>query len=596
MEKKSGFFKKTAGLMAFLFILAFAMPVQAFYVEMPKSFAQNWQSLIADKVKSIQKVLGVKVLGEEEVNSLAPAPLENQINFIPPQGTNNQLPQNQPFADMCPGDSGDPINTDMWCFKSTGERGSAPKLVSGAPTCPAGFTAKCGPRMNQQPGNNQQNNNQQGPNGQGNQNQGGQNQGDQNQQKNQKRMMQDVKRNIKQMESGLKRLESAFKSAGSKGTAIPAEVSDKLKEARNMMEIMKAAGTPEAMQEIDLGGLNETMQSLEQSRQDIVEGAQRMDNIKRGVKSMESGLKMFESQITKLIKQKVAMPAEVTENLNKVKAIIAAVKNAKTMDEMTAAGAEDLQEAMQNLDESRGQLEMLARWPQTLKQMNSELTRLTAELKKAKTIVERLKKQEIDLSDTYVQFEAAAAKMKTVKEEAEKNVKAGGSSEVFDTIQADFFGQMEDTMQYQRVIMTMSNLGGFTANFKKIITQAQSQIRKLKAKKLEAGSAEVILNDLNNKGKEISAMLKAKPINEDDIILALEDMDALNQNFNDEISALTGVQEIMPWEQGPKQFSQTQMPSNWQQLMPQQDQNQNQTCPPCNCQQNNQGQSFPFGQ
>ncbi len=399
-------------------------------------------------------------------------------------------------------------------------------------------------------------------------------------------MMQDAKRNIKQMESGLKRLEPAFKKAEAKGTAIPAEVKDKLKEARSMLEAMKSAQTAEAMQAIDMGALNETMQSLEQSNQEIVQNAQRMDNMKRGVKGMESGLKAFESQIAKLVKQKIVIPTEVTDNLNKVKTIISAIKNAKTMDEMEAAGAEDLQEAMQNLDESRGQLEMLARWPQTLKQLNRELTRLTAELKKAKATVEKLKKKEIDLSDTYAQFEAAVAKLKTVKAEAERNIKAGGSADVFNTIQEDFFGQMEETMQYQNVIMTMSNLGRFASDFKKGIAQAQSQIRKLKAKKLESGEAEVMLNDLNNKGKEILVMLKAKPIVEDDITLALEEMEGLGQEFGDKISELTGQEDIMPWEQGPQQFKQPQMPNNWQQLMPQKTQTQNQT-------QNNQEQQQP---
>lgn len=541
--------KNLSGLMALLFILAFAMPAQAFYVELPKNFARNWQSLIASEV---QKVLGVKVLGEEEVNPAVPMagqPLpENQNNLLP---LNNLLPppgtDNQPSPTCRVNGVDMPGSCDQYNNNSGGTGNLMPQNQPG---------------QNFNPNPNQ-------PNG-----------GDQNQQKNQERMTQDIKRNIKQMESSLKRLESTFKSAA-KGIVIPAEVSDKLKEARNMMEIMKAAQTPEAMQEIDMGGLNETMQSLDQSRQDIVEGAQRVDGIKRGVKGMESGLKMFANQIAKLAKQKIVVPTEVMDNLNKVKAIIAAIKTAKTMDEMNAAGAEDLQEAMQNLDESRGQLEMLARWPQTLKQMNSELSRLNAELKKAKAIVERLKKQEIDLSDTYAQFEAAVAKMKAVKDQADNDVKAGGSTEVFDNIQADFFGQMEDTMQYQRVIMTMSNLSRFNADFKKGIAQAQSQIRKLKAKKFDSSMAEGILNDINNKGKEILAMLKAKPINEDDIILTLEDMETLNQDFNAEVSALTDEAAVMPWEQGPQQFQQPQMPNNWQQLMPQQ--NQPQSCPPCNC-------------
>ena len=385
--------------------------------------------------------------------------------------------------------------------------------------------------------------------------------------------MQDVKRNIKQMESNLKRLETAFKNAGAKGTAIPAEVKDKLTEARSTLEAMKAAETPEAMQEIDMGALNETMQSLEQSRQDIVDSAQRMDGIKRGIKGMESGLKSFESQIARLVKQKIVIPAETTDSLNKVKTIVAAVKNAKTLDEMEAAGVEDLQEVMQNLNDSRGQLEMLARWPQTLKQMDKQLTMLNSQLKKNKTIVDRLAKQNIDLAANYTGFAEAIQKLKAVRDDAVQKIKDNDSQAAFDAVQDDFFGQMDDVMQNVNVIQTMSNLGRFNSDFKRSISQAQSQIKKLKAKKLDSKEAEMILNDLNEKGKEISVMLKVKPIDAEAVTAALEEMQILNQDFSDKIAELTGVEEVMPWEQGPQQFQQPQMPDNWQQLMPQQPQN-----------------------
>jgi len=579
MGKKSKFFKKTAGLMAFLFILTFSMPAQAFYVEMPKNFTQNWQSLIAGKkAEDAQKVLGVKVLGEAEINPTlgtcrvngvdVPGPCD-QSNTNSGGNLGNTAPQSQPFADLCSN------NTQVSCVSDEGKI-TAPKVgLNNQPACPDNLSLKCMPAGGQ---NNQSGQNGQGQGGQNNQgsnqmNQGGQGQGDQNQQKNQERMMQDVKRNIKQMESNLKRLETAFKNAGAKGTAIPAEVKDKLTEARSTLEAMKAAETPEAMQEIDMGALNETMQSLEQSRQDIVDSAQRMDGIKRGIKGMESGLKSFESQIARLVKQKIVIPAETTDSLNKVKTIVAAVKNAKTLDEMEAAGVEDLQEVMQNLNDSRGQLEMLARWPQTLKQMDKQLTMLNSQLKKNKTIVDRLAKQNIDLAANYTGFAEAIQKLKAVRDDAVQKIKDNDSQAAFDAVQDDFFGQMDDVMQNVNVIQTMSNLGRFNSDFKRSISQAQSQIKKLKAKKLDSKEAEMILNDLNEKGKEISVMLKVKPIDAEAVTAALEEMQILNQDFSDKIAELTGVEEVMPWEQGPQQFQQPQMPDNWQQLMPQQPQN-----------------------
>jgi len=572
--KKLRFLKSAASLAACFFLLTFALPAQAVYMAIPEDFTQNWLDLIAGKIQSAQtaegakqvlgvkevadageteavrevlgageaqavkEVLGVKVLGEEETNSdtaqsqppLADRPVE-------------PAPINQP-APL-------PINEPM---PPQGENNPP------SPTC----------RVNgvEMPGSCEQYNNNGGDAGKmmpQNQPNGGQDQA-----KNQERMMKDVQRGIKQMETNLKRLESAFKKSETKGLTIPAEAKDRLKEARTEIDAIKAAQTPEAMQEIDLGALNEIMMTLEETNREIISNAQRMDGIKRGIKSMESGLKAFENQIARLVKQKVVIPAETTDNLNKVKTIIAAVKTAKTIEEMEAAGVEDLQEVMQNLDESRGQLEMLARWPQTLKQMDKQLTMLNTQLKKNKTIVDRLAKQGIDLAANYANFAEAVKNLKAARDGAVEKMKNNDSQAAFDAVQDDFFGQMDDVMQDVNVIQAMANLGRFNSDFKRMISQGQSQIRKLKAKKIDSAEAAVILNDINNLGKEIVALIKTKPVDAEAITSALEEMQILNQDFGDKIAELTGEEEVMPWEQGPQQFKQPQMPDNWQQLIPQQ--------------------------
>ena len=81
------------------------------------------------------------------------------------------------------------------------------------------------------------------------------------------------------------------------------------------------------------------------------------------------------------------VPAGITANVEKVKAIIVDIKSGKT------ENAEDIFDAMQELDQDRGQLEMLARWPQTVKEMDRELKNLAREMKRAKTIVDRLSKK-----------------------------------------------------------------------------------------------------------------------------------------------------------------------------------------------------------
>ena len=78
----------------------------------------------------------------------------------------------------------------------------------------------------------------------------------------------------------------------------------------------------------------------------------------------------------------------MSENLGKVKAIIADIKAGK----MENAG--DIFDLMRDLNENRGQMEMLARWPQTVKEMDRQVKNLERELKKrSKLSVDRLNKK-----------------------------------------------------------------------------------------------------------------------------------------------------------------------------------------------------------
>ena len=84
------------------------------------------------------------------------------------------------------------------------------------------------------------------------------------------------------------------------------------------------------------------------------------------MRRIESNVNTFEKQVQKLAKQNI-VPAVVSENLGKVKAAIADIKAGK----MENAG--DIFDLMRDLDENRGQMEMLARWPQTVKEMDRQV-------------------------------------------------------------------------------------------------------------------------------------------------------------------------------------------------------------------------------
>ncbi len=397
-----------------------------------------------------------------------------------------------------------------------------------------------------------------------------QQQQEQRQKQQEDRQLKEMKRNVRQMENGIKQFEKMIQKAEKSGTVVPAEIKEKLERAKNIIAAIKSATTMDEMQSAGAEDFGDLMQELDHARQDIFEKAQRLQDVKRGVKGMEQGMRMFEKQLAMFAKQKVAVPQDVTDTLAKIKEMIGKIKNAQTWDEIEAAGLEDMQDLFQKLDESRQQLEVLARWPQTLKQVDRELKRLTTELKKTKAMADRLVKKGVDVSGVAAEFEAAVNKLKSVRDDAVAKISAGQSEEAFDLLENEFFGQMQDVWEFQQVIMMMSNLGQFASQFKQGINQSQNQLRMLQRKKIDITELQDMLNQAKAKGNEVLALMKVKPIDQEAIMSGIQELEDLRQEFESKMEELTGKESgPMPWEQGPQQFQRMEMSSGIQKFIPQ---------------------------
>lgn len=616
MNKKN-FTKIFTATFAVMFALGLVLPAKAFYMEVPESLKILMTSKPVQGNVTLTQYSGSSGGG---TTAPPPPPSTSPTQPPPPSGSgssggttappppptsppppppppqpqppiNQPAPQqpmqpqqnqnNQPWANMCQN------NTAIACADSAGNFVSSAKVgPDGQPVCPANSSAQCG--------NFQQNNQQQGQPGQGpfgngqgqfgpvqmgpgqeqfgpggGGNDGHQGPSEEQQKQQQERQMKDMKRGINQMQMNLNRLEKMFVQAEKKGVTIPQDVKDKLDKAKSIISAMMTASTPDELQAAGMDDLSGLMQDLEEARQTLVQNAEQLQQMKRGLQGLERGLAMFDKQIAKLTKQGVAVPADLTDNLAKVKAIVAAVKNAQTLDEAQKAGLEDLQDLMDNIDQSRQQLEVIARWPQTLKQVDGVLKQLNKELSRDKSLVDRLNKKGVDLSSVYSDFADAVAKLQSVRDDATAKMQAGQSEDAFSALEDDFFGQMDDVWQKSREIQLMSNLGKFASQFKQHISQAKQQISRLARQKIDTSDLENLLAQAQTKGQEILDLMKAQPIDTDAVTNAIEELQNLQQDFDSKVGELTGQEESLPWEQGPQQFQELQIPSSLGNLLPQ---------------------------
>ncbi|MBI5220264.1 MAG: hypothetical protein HY978_00300 [Candidatus Liptonbacteria bacterium] len=583
---------KTSGLKAAAILagIAFATPSYAFYLELPKIL----QELAGKRGPLSAQVMGQFAPPVGESGGApgggpipgTPMPPIGGTDFQPPSGSFGSGSGSQPgpgamfqpgpqgsYVPPMPGpDSSNPgqfVPSQGGVMPSGGgtPRGPMPPNVQPGPGAmfqpgPSGGENKISGPDNWQPQNNMSG-------GQGPSVQGGYGGGDNSQgQQDNARYIQDMKRGASQMEMNLKQFDKMISQAVKKGIAVPKEIEDKLAKAKQDIAALKSAQSESDLENVDMDALQENMQALEESRREVFEAAERLQQTKTGVRQMERGIKTFESQIVKLQKQKIQIPADLADNLSKAKGIIEAVKKATTWSEVEAAGIEDMSDIMGELQDSRQQLDMLTRWPQTLKEINRQVKDLERALKQAKTTAAKLQKNGIDASVSMSALESAVAKLKSVRDSATEKAKSGDIQGAFELLEADFFGQTDDVWEHQRTIQTLANLGGFQAEFKQGLTKLNNEIKRLKRLKEDTTELESVVTKIKTQGDEVTALLKVKPLDQDRVMEDMQVLWDLKQEADKIMMELTGKRESRPWEEGQSQFQAPQLPTNWNQVMP----------------------------
>jgi len=377
-----------------------------------------------------------------------------------------------------------------------------------------------------------------------------------------------LKSGVKGLESGLLKMEAQYKALAKSGVAITDVLKSKLTEARAMIDTIKNAATAEEIEAVDTDIFSELLEELGNGIGELKQQAAMMKGLKKAVKGMKNGISLFDKQIAKLDKQGIEVPADIAETLKMIKAIITGIEANKSWDELSALGMENFEELFDKLDDGRERIIMLARWPQVVKQLNSQLAAMDKQAAKLAATAAKLKGGEVDVSEYVANFSQGVADLKQVRDAAAAKVKAGDGLEAFDELEENFFGKIEEVYENQRVIETMAGLNKFAAEFKKGYAAAQKQIASLAKNKKKLNTAEVqnLLNQYKAKGDSILAMIKAKPLNEEAIMAAVDEFESLRTSLMDKATELAGGQE-MPWEKGAPVLKEIAVPKEFDQFV-----------------------------
>lgn len=348
---------------------------------------------------------------------------------------------------------------------------------------------------------------------------------------------------------------------------FPSQMQDQMQQAKGLINKIKDAKSTSDLGDNTVDQLQDVMGELQDNGQKMMMDTQRLNGMKKEIGNLEKNITNFQKQIDKLSKQGISAPGDVTENLNQIKTIIDAVKNAQTMNDAQNAGMENMGDLMSNLNDSRQQLEMLSRWTQTSKQLDKELKNFDRMLGKDKSLVDKLSKQGVDLGDTFQKLSDGLTQLKSTRDQAAEKIKSGDAEGAYDLLESDFFDKTDDLREQQSVFDTLSNLGRFNTNFKRETASAKKMIASLGKQGQDVTDLNNQLTEIIQKGNELSDALKAKPIDIEAISSQLEDLSSLRQDFQNALQELSPDNSPKPWEQGQNQFQNLKLSPNFNNLL-----------------------------
>ncbi len=279
------------------------------------------------------------------------------------------------------------------------------------------------------------------------------------------------------------------------------------------------------------------------SQNGIPAGASSMMNkgfsmLKKGAANMKKATGQMDKTIEKLTKAGYSTPAGVGESLAKAKAAIALIEASSSLTEEVMNALDDFNNFIDVLDENIQEMNMLANFPRILKQAESTLSKLGKNFDKVKA---KFEKNGIDAGTAVADVQTKIDALKATLEKAKQSAVSGAAEDAFDSLQDDFFPDLEDAFQSVGMLDAINSLTkGAVRSIEKGITQAEKMANKIKGQGKDVSAAQEIITQSKAKLEELKTLLKSKDFTPDDAVSILEELDGLRLTFESAIEDITG--------------------------------------------------------
>ncbi|MBI5753947.1 hypothetical protein HZA40_02275 [Candidatus Peregrinibacteria bacterium] len=260
--------------------------------------------------------------------------------------------------------------------------------------------------------------------------------------------------------------------------------------------------------------------------------------LKKSVKNMHKATDQMDKTITKLAKTGYDAPVGVVDALAKAKAAIAIIEAATEFSDEVTNALDDFNSFIDSLDANIEAMNMLANFPRILKQADSNLAKLEKNFDKVKG---KLQKNGVDVGDAVTNTQAKIDALKATLDKAKQSATTGKAEEAFDSLENDFFPNLEDSFQSVGMLDAVNSLTkGAVRAIEKGIAQAEKMVNKVEKQSKDVVSPRDIITKSKAKLDELKSLLKSKDFNPDDAVSLLEELDGYRMDFETAMEDITG--------------------------------------------------------
>ena len=268
---------------------------------------------------------------------------------------------------------------------------------------------------------------------------------------------------------------------------------------------------------------------------------QRLDMMKRNLSQFVSQINRTKSQIKSLQKQGVTIPGDLTQALSTLDSSASQIKDAQSGDDLQSVMS-DMQAAMQTVQENLPKLQMAAQLPKMLKQAQKQLDMAN---KMYAGYVKKAKTSKVDLTQALADFKSAIDQMQATLEQI-KVTSQSDPQTAMDSLQNDFFGNMDNLQSKQQVLDISVNVRRGLAQMARELTQAQKRIKILQGKHVVTSDLQSLIATAQDQLQQVKDLVAAQPMDPDAVMAAVQELMSTKQSFDDQMQQLTGQNDFFP--------------------------------------------------